>query len=226
MSSPRRAVRPRARSGLPTSPPARAPTRSTRSGKMYLAGPFNGAPLSLVAVTPALAGPYDYGVGRRPSRPPCRPADGAGERGLGHRPDRSSAASRSGCARSRSTSTSRTSRSTRPTARPSRSTRQGIGDQGTVTDFSSYFQVVNCRGAWLQAEDDDPPAGRTQADRAHREPATALRPLDAARRREHQIDRRDPAEGHSRSTSATSATSARELSWRRNDAPGARRSAR
>jgi hypothetical protein len=31
-------------------------------GKMYLAGPFQGAPLSLVAITPALAGPYDYGT--------------------------------------------------------------------------------------------------------------------------------------------------------------------
>ena len=31
-------------------------------GKMYLAGPLQGAPLSLVAITPALAGPYDYGV--------------------------------------------------------------------------------------------------------------------------------------------------------------------
>jgi hypothetical protein len=31
-------------------------------GKIYLAGPFKGAPLSLVAVTPALAGPYDYGT--------------------------------------------------------------------------------------------------------------------------------------------------------------------
>jgi hypothetical protein len=31
-------------------------------GKIYLAGPFRGAPLSLVAVTPALAGPYDYGT--------------------------------------------------------------------------------------------------------------------------------------------------------------------
>ena len=29
---------------------------------MYLAGPFKGAPLWLVAVTPALAGPYDYGT--------------------------------------------------------------------------------------------------------------------------------------------------------------------
>jgi hypothetical protein len=31
-------------------------------GKLYMAGPFKGAPLSLVAITPALAGPYDYGV--------------------------------------------------------------------------------------------------------------------------------------------------------------------
>jgi len=32
------------------------------TGKIYLAGPFQGAPLSLVAITPALAGPYDYGT--------------------------------------------------------------------------------------------------------------------------------------------------------------------
>ena len=35
---------------------------------MYLSGPLKGAPLSLAAITPALAGPYDYGVvvvGRR-----------------------------------------------------------------------------------------------------------------------------------------------------------------
>jgi hypothetical protein len=31
-------------------------------GKIYMAGPFKGAPLSLVAITPALAGPYDYGT--------------------------------------------------------------------------------------------------------------------------------------------------------------------
>jgi hypothetical protein len=31
-------------------------------GKIYLAGPFKGAPVSLIALTPALAGPYDYGV--------------------------------------------------------------------------------------------------------------------------------------------------------------------
>ncbi len=32
------------------------------TGKIYFAGPFQGAPLSLVAITPALAGPYDYGT--------------------------------------------------------------------------------------------------------------------------------------------------------------------
>jgi hypothetical protein len=31
-------------------------------GKAFLAGPYNGAPLSLVVVTPATAGPYDVGV--------------------------------------------------------------------------------------------------------------------------------------------------------------------
>jgi hypothetical protein len=31
-------------------------------GKVYLAGPYKGAPLSLVAITPAVAGPFDLGV--------------------------------------------------------------------------------------------------------------------------------------------------------------------
>ncbi|HEY2335487.1 MAG TPA: hypothetical protein VGH58_10845 [Solirubrobacterales bacterium] len=34
----------------------------TIAGKAYLAGPYNGAPLSLVTVTPALAGPFDLGT--------------------------------------------------------------------------------------------------------------------------------------------------------------------
>ena len=32
------------------------------SGKVYLAGPYNGAPLSLVVITPAAAGPFDLGT--------------------------------------------------------------------------------------------------------------------------------------------------------------------
>ena len=46
-------------------------------GSLYLAGPYNGAPLSVVAITPALAGPFDAGTvvvrealqGRPPSPP-------------------------------------------------------------------------------------------------------------------------------------------------------------
>ncbi len=38
-----------------------APFKIT-DGKAYLAGPFKGAPLSMVAITPAVAGPYDLGT--------------------------------------------------------------------------------------------------------------------------------------------------------------------
>jgi hypothetical protein len=37
------------------------PTPFYTSGKLYLAGPYKGAPISVVAVTPALAGPFDLG---------------------------------------------------------------------------------------------------------------------------------------------------------------------
>ena len=53
---------------------------------MYLAGPFKGAPLSVVAVTPALAGPYDYGVVVVRVALHIDPADGSGLRGLRHGP--------------------------------------------------------------------------------------------------------------------------------------------
>ena len=102
-----RAARPRARSAPPTSPPAPAATPSTRSARCTWPGPFKGAPLSLVAITPALAGPYDYGVVVVRVALHVDPLDRPGQRGLRHGAARSSAASRSGCARSRSTSTSR-----------------------------------------------------------------------------------------------------------------------
>jgi|GEM_PF-154233 len=37
------------------------PTPFYSAGKLYLAGPYRGAPLSVVAITPALAGPFDLG---------------------------------------------------------------------------------------------------------------------------------------------------------------------
>ena len=49
-----------------------------------------------------------------------------------------------------------------------------------------------------------------KSDQARDQPAAALRPQDPARRRQHQVDGGDPAAAPSRSTSATSATSARE----------------
>ena len=45
---------------------------------------------------------------------------------------------------------------------------QGIGDQGTVANFSSDFQAVNCATLPLQAEDDDQPARRPQGDQPRR----------------------------------------------------------
>ena len=46
-------------------------------GKVYLAGPYKGAPLSLAVVTPAVSGPYDLGnvvvrIALRSTRPPPR----------------------------------------------------------------------------------------------------------------------------------------------------------
>ena len=45
-------------------------------GKVYLAGPYKGAPLSLAVITPAISGPYDLGnvvVGRRSTSNPGLP---------------------------------------------------------------------------------------------------------------------------------------------------------
>ena len=60
---PRRAARRRASSAAPRSPPAAAPQPlHIDAGKAYLAGPYNGAPLSLAVITPATAGPFDLGT--------------------------------------------------------------------------------------------------------------------------------------------------------------------
>ena len=37
---------------------------------------------------------------------------------------------------------------------------EGIGDQGTVTDFSSYFHVDNCSSLGFKPTMSDPPDGR------------------------------------------------------------------
>ena len=48
--------------GTTTAGAGAGPTPFYTSGKVYLAGPYKGAPLSFVAVVPALAGPFDLGT--------------------------------------------------------------------------------------------------------------------------------------------------------------------
>ncbi len=112
-------------------------------GKMYLAGPFKGAPLSVVAVTPALAGPYDYGVvvvrvalHVDPLTAQVTAASDTVPSIIGGIPIRM---------RSIQVNIDKPDFTINPTnCSPFTVDSQGIGDQGTVTDFSSYFQVVNC----------------------------------------------------------------------------------
>jgi hypothetical protein len=112
-------------------------------GKIYLSGPLGGAPLSLVAITPALAGPYDYGTVvirvRLHVDPLTAQVSAVSEpmpQIIGGIPIRM---------RSIQVNIDRDRFTLNPTnCSPLTVDSQGIGDQGTVTDFSSYFNAVNC----------------------------------------------------------------------------------
>ncbi len=112
-------------------------------GKMYLSGPLKGAPLSLVAITPALAGPYDYGtvvirvaLHVDPLTAQVSAASETMPQIIGGIPIRM---------RSIEVNIDKPNFTINPTnCSPSSVDSQGIGDQGTVTDFSSYFNAVNC----------------------------------------------------------------------------------
>jgi hypothetical protein len=112
-------------------------------GKMYLAGPFQGAPLSLVAITPALAGPYDYGNVVVRVALHVDPLDAhvladseTVPEIIGGIPIRM---------RSIQVNIDKPNFMINPTnCSPSSVASKGIGDQGTLTNFSSYFHAVNC----------------------------------------------------------------------------------
>jgi hypothetical protein len=112
-------------------------------GKMYLSGPFKGAPLSLAAITPALAGPYDYGVvvvrvalHVDPQTAQVFAASDTVPSIIGGVPIRM---------RSIQVNIDKQNFTINPTnCSPLTVDSQGIGDQGTITDFSSYFNAVNC----------------------------------------------------------------------------------
>jgi hypothetical protein len=112
-------------------------------GEIYMAGPFKGKPLSLVAVTPALAGPYDYGVVVVRVALDVDQADAhvtavsnTVPAIIGGIPIRM---------RSIQVNIDRPEFMINPTnCSPMSVASQGIGDQATVADFSSYFQAANC----------------------------------------------------------------------------------
>ncbi len=112
-------------------------------GRIYFAGPFEGAPLSLVAITPALAGPYDYGtvVVRVALHIDHVDAHVIADsetvpKIIGGIPIRM---------RSIQVNIDKPNFMINPTnCSPFAVTSEGIGDQGTSANFSSYFQAVNC----------------------------------------------------------------------------------
>jgi hypothetical protein len=112
-------------------------------GRLYLAGPLNGAPLSLVAVTPALAGPYDYGnvvvrvaLHVDPLTAQVTAVSDTMPQIIGGVPIRM---------RSIEVNINRESFTINPTNCSNFAVEsQGVGDQGSVTDFSSPFHAVNC----------------------------------------------------------------------------------
>ena len=112
-------------------------------GRMYLAGPYKGAPLSMVAITPALAGPYDYGVVVVRVALQVDPLDAHVTASsdtvpsiIGGIPLR---------LRSIQVNLERPNFILNPTnCEPMGVASHGTGDQGTVANFSSFFQAVNC----------------------------------------------------------------------------------
>ena len=113
------------------------------TGKLYLAGPFQGAPLSLVVVTPALAGPYDYGtvvvrvaLHIDPSDAHVTADSQAVPEIIGGIPLR---------IRSIQVNINREKFMIDPTNCSAFTVgSEGIGDQGTAVAFTSPFQAVNC----------------------------------------------------------------------------------
>ena len=112
-------------------------------GRIYFAGPFQGAPLSLVAITPALAGPYDYGTVVIRVALHIDPLDAhviadsqVVPEVIGGIPIRM---------RSIQVNINRPNFMVNPTnCSPSLIGSEGIGDEGTAVSFGSYFDAVNC----------------------------------------------------------------------------------
>lgn len=114
------------------------------AGHLYLAGPFQGAPLSLAVVTPALAGPYDYGTVVVRVALHIDPLDAhvvadseAVPEIIGGVPLR---------IRSIAVDINRPKFMINPTnCSEFRTVSEGVGDQDTAVSFASPFIAVNCQ---------------------------------------------------------------------------------
>ena len=112
-------------------------------GKIYLAGPFKGAPLSLVVVTPAVAGPYDYGTQVVRVALHVDPLDAHVSAVSDTLPTIIAGVPLR--MRTIKVSIDKPDFMINPTnCGDSSIASQGVGDQGSVADFNSYFHVVNC----------------------------------------------------------------------------------
>ncbi len=151
-------------------------------GKLYLAGPFQGAPLSLVAITPALAGPYDYGTVVVRVALHIDPLDAhviadseTVPSIIGGIPLR---------LRSIQVNINKPNFMINPTnCSPFSVGSEGIGDQGTAVAFSSYFHAVNCSALEFAPRMSITQLGGRKATERSKDPSLAIeintRPGDA-----------------------------------------------
>jgi hypothetical protein len=113
------------------------------AGSMYLSGPFKGAPLSVTVITPAVAGPYDYGtvVVREALHVDSLTAQVSAASDsipsiIGGVPIRM---------RSIQVNIDKENFTINPTnCSPFTVDSEGIGDEGTVARFNSFFHVDDC----------------------------------------------------------------------------------
>ena len=148
------------------------------TGKVYLAGPYKGAPLSLAVVVPAVAGPFDLGNVADSRSGAARPSDCPGPGGLRSDPDDDPGRADRPARPAHQPRSRPRSRSTRRAARRSRSTATIEGAGGLVAQAAERFQIGECAGLGLQTENLAPTEGRHDthgASGADRDPAPARR---------------------------------------------------
>ena len=172
----------RGRTPLLPSKPVKSGTRSSAAGvgtvlaqnpgKIYLAGPYNGAPLSIVSITEAKVGPFDLGTVVIRFALNINPRHGAGRNSAARSPKRSrtsSRASSSTSAKSASTWTAKSSSSTPRTATVSSitDTIDGAGansanaaEQQSPSAVNTPFEAADCSSLTFKPASQSRPAAK------------------------------------------------------------------